>query len=205
MATAVLQKATTLRPGNDILPFAVPQSLWDDQGEIDQWTIYGDGKLEDGDGNVVPGNWGTVDIGGTDNSTADLVDQINDGLRQEDLDDLANDGRIPLSTHIDTNQPANINGDPGLSVGIKSAVRAAHGKKRIIPIYDTFDASVGLEFHIVRWGVITVIDSNWTGEKNTSVKVEKDCVYSGELRPQTDLANVVDVIEGAFTSPVLVE
>jgi hypothetical protein len=204
-ATAVLQKVTTLRPGNDILPFSVPLDMWNGQSEIDQWKIYGDGKLEDGDGNVVPGNWGTVDIGDTNNSTDDLVDQINDGLRQEDLDDLDNDGRIPSSTHIDCDQPLNLNGDPGLSVGIKSAVRAAHGKKRIIPIYDTIDTSVGLEFHVVRWGVITVIDSHWIGENNTHVKVEKDNFYSGELRPQTDLSNVVNVIEGAYTSPVLVE
>ena len=204
-ATAVLQKATTLGPGNDILPFSVPQAMWDTQGETDQWTIYGDGRLEDGDGNEVPGNWGTVDIGGTDNSTDDLVDQINTGLRQEDLDDLAYDGRIPSSTHINCDQPVSLNGDPGLSVGIKSAVRNAHGKKRIVPIYDTLDTSDGLEFHVVRWGVVTVIDSAWVGEKNTYVKVEKDHVYSGELRPQTNLGNTVNVIEGAFTSPVLVE
>ena len=204
-ATAVLQKATTLRPGNDILPFAVPQAMWDNQGETDQWIIYGDGKLADEYGNEVPGNWGTVDIGGTDNSTDDLVDQINNGLRQEDLDDLYTDGRIPSSTHIDCEQPANMQGDSGLSVGIKSAVQDAHGQKRIVPIYDYFDTSSGLEFHIVRWGVVTVVDSGWTGAKKTFVRIEKDHVYSGELRAQTDLSNAVNVIEGAFTYPVLVQ
>ena len=204
-ATAVLQRATTLRPGNDILPFSVPKAMWDGQGETDQWTIYGDGKVEDDDGNEVPGNWGTVDIGGTDNSTDDLVDQINNGLRQEDLADLANDGRIPSCTHISCRQPVSLNGEPGLSVGIKSAVRNAHGKQRIIPIYDTLDTSHGHEFHVVHWGVVTVVDSSWRGAKKTYIKVEKDHVYSGELRPQTNLGNMVNVIEGAFTSPVLVE
>jgi hypothetical protein len=194
-----------LWPGNNILPFCIPQELWDAQGDEDWWIIYGDGKLEDADGAEVPGNWGTVDIGGSDNSTDDLVDQINNGLRQEDLDDLKAEGRIDSSDYLDCSEPADLDGEPGMSIGIKSAVRDAKGKKRIIPIYESLDTSSGLEFHVRRWGIVTVGESQWQGEKNTYVYVQKDSFFSGKLRPQADLSNTGNVIEGAYTSPVLVQ
>ena len=145
-----------------------------------------------------------MDIGLTNNSTDDIGDQMVNGLRQKDLDALSADGRIPTSTEINCAEALYVNGDPGLSVGFKAAVREIHGLKRIVPIYDTLDTSSGLEFHVVRWGVVTVIDSSWTGEKKTEVWVEKSHTYSGELTLQPDLSNRTKIIEGAFTSPVLV-
>ena len=62
-STAVLQKAEFLTPGAEILPFATPKPLWDSLSPGDQWSAYGDGKIKDEDGNDVPGNWGTLDIG----------------------------------------------------------------------------------------------------------------------------------------------
>ena len=208
-ATAVLQKATRIPDGSDILPFTVPQTLWDSLGENDEWIVYGDGKLEDPSGNEVPGHWGTVDIGGEDNSTADLVDQIENGLQQSDLDSLYDAGTIPQSTHIDANEPAWLSGDTGLSSGIKDAVRSTHGTSRIVPIYDTIGGSPlageNLQFHIVAWGVVTVVDSGWQGAQNTHVTLQKSYIYDGDLRPHPDLSNTADIIDGAYTMPVLVE
>jgi len=43
-ATAVLQKASTIPPGADILPFVLPQDVWNARAPGDSWSVYGDGK-----------------------------------------------------------------------------------------------------------------------------------------------------------------
>jgi hypothetical protein len=91
---------------------------------------------------------------------------------------------------------------------MKDAIRAIHGQKRYMPIYDTLGGDMAgntLEFRIVAWGVVTVIDSQWHGNNNTYLIVEKSYTYDGHLYPQSDLSNTVGTIEGAFTSPVLVQ
>jgi hypothetical protein len=207
-ATAVLQRASAIPPGSMILPFAVPRDEWESKNHGEIWSIYADGKLTDSSGHVVPGNWGTVDIGPVGNSTSDLRDQIDNGLSQNDLDALYSDGRIPDSSQIEGSEPFSANGDPGMSIGMKDAVRAAEGSKRIVPLFDTLTGDLAggnVEFHVVGWGVVKVVDSRWTGEKKSYVHVQKAFTYDGVLRPQPDLRNATDVIDGAFTSPALVE
>jgi Flp pilus assembly protein TadG len=206
-ATAALQKAHGLKPGSDVLPFAVPVDEWEMEEAGDQWSIYGDGRILDESGGEVPGNWGTVDIGNGNNSTADLSDQIINGLRQADLDALYADGIIPTDTHIDAFTAMWLGADTGLSAGMKDDIAAIHGLRRIIPIYDELNDGSGnnLEAHIVRWGVITVVTSHFHGSKNTSVTIEKSYMYDGDLRAQGDLSEDLIVIEGAFTSPVLLD
>ena len=156
----------------------------------------------------MPGNWGTVDIGPVDNATVSLRDQISIGLRQSDLNALHADGRIPSSRQIESSEPFWANGDPGMSIGMKDAVIAAHGTTRLVPIFDTFAGDLAggnVEFHVVGWGVVKVVDSHWQGEKKSHVHVEKAFTYDGVLGPQSDLSNTTDVIVGAFTAPALVE
>jgi hypothetical protein len=197
-----------MQPGAEVLPFATPQALWDSLEPGDIWTAYGDGRLRDSSGANVPGNWGTLDIGSTDNSTSSLNDQINNGLRQGDLDALHSSGRIPQNGHIDSSQPTWMQGDPGLSSGLKHSVQGAHGKIKIIPIFDQLGGQLGgnnVEFHIVGWGVVTVIDSGWHGSTNTYVRVKKSHQLNGKLRPKGSLSAEDGYIDGAYTSPVLVE
>lgn len=205
-ATAVLQKPTLLRPGSGVLPFAVPVDEWDGVDTGDTWTVYGDGKIEDANGDSVPGNWGTLDIGNSNNSTSDLRDQLVDGLRQSDIDALYDDGRISTNTHIDTTETIWLNADPGLSSGMKHAVEEIHGQTRVIPLYDQNNGRGGnnLEYRVVRWGVVTVKDSFFKGSKNSYVKVTKSNVYDGLLSSNNNLSTASS-IEGAFTTPVLVE
>ncbi len=207
-ATAVLQKAEMLQPGAEVLPFATPKTLWDSLEPGDTWSAYGDGKLQDENGNDVPGDWGTLDIGATDNSTSELNDQINNGLRQKDLDSLYEQGQIAQTTHIDSEVPAWMQGDSGLSSGLKSSVEANHGKQKLIPIYDQLGGQLAgnnVEFHVVGWGVVTIIDSVWQGQTNTRVIVKKSHMFRGHLRPKGTLSAGSGYIDGAYTSPVLVE
>jgi hypothetical protein len=206
-ATAVLQKGEYLEPGVEILPFATPLDLWNSLDPGEQWSAYGDGKLKDGSGNDVPGNWGTTDIGNTSNSSSELNDQILNGLRQSDLDALQADGRISQSSHIDSSVPLWTQGDTGLSSGLKQSVQAVHGKQKLIPIYDQLANPAGshVDFHVVGWGVVTVINSEWQGFTNTRVIVKKSHWFNGKLRPKGSLSATSGYVDGGFTSPVLVE
>ncbi len=207
-ATAVLQRVTTLKPGDAILPISLPQDVWEAQNPGDVWTVYGDGKISDSTGGEIPGNWGTVDVGSTNNSTSDMNDQITNGLDQSHLDFLYADGRLPTNSHIDTAQPLWLNADTGISSGVKSSIQGVHGQTRLMPIYDYLGGDPtgnNLEFHIVGWGVVIVDDSSWKGNKNTWVRVEKAYTYDGYLTPQSDLSNTTGTVTGAFTSPALVE
>ena len=114
-----------------------------------------------------------------------MNDQILNGLGQDDLDSLASDGRIPDNSHIDSSQPIWLQGEPGLSSGLKHSVQAVKGKKKVIPIFDQLGGGGGntAEFHIVGWGVVTVMDSHWKGANNVDVTVRKSHALMGELRP----------------------
>jgi Flp pilus assembly protein TadG len=226
-ATAVLRRGTAMRPGADVLPFSLHIDTWNAMNLGDEFTVYGDQRVLDEDGNVVPGNWGTVDIGSENNSTADISDQILNGLRQVDLDALASstdpygDPRIPTNTELWA--PVWVQADPGLSAGLKNAVEQIHGQQRMIPLYDSMYGSFSSgssgkgkgssstgggnnpEFHVVGWGVVKVITSDWQGAANSSVTVRRSYMYDGALKPQTDLSTTSGTIEGAFTAPALIE
>ena len=207
-ACAVLQKAQYLEPGTNILPFVMPLDVWNGKNYGESWSVFGDGKLEDSSGNTIPGNWGTIDVGSTSNGTSELNDQILNGLRQSDLDALHSDGRISTNAHIDGNQQAWMQVDPGLSSGIKNSIQQIHGQKRMVPIYDTMSGQLNgnnAEISVVGWGVIEVVDSNWEGAQNTYVTIRKSYTYDGDLRPNPDLSNTTDIIDAVYTTPVLVE
>lgn len=207
-ATAVLQKAEVIAPGAEVLPFATPTELWESLEPGETWSAYGDGKLKDKYGNAVPGNWGTLDIGPTSNSTDALNDQILNGLKQSDLNALHDDARIPQDTYIDSSVPAWMQGDTGLSSGLKQSVQDVYGKTKLLPIYDHLGGNLtgnNVEYHVIAWGVVTVIDSEWKGEVNTRVIVKKSHTFKGYLRPAGSLSSGSGYIDGAYTSPVLVE
>jgi Flp pilus assembly protein TadG len=218
-ATAVLRKPAAIQPGGDVLPFALPLEFWNSLDAGEDLSIYNDNSIEDGYGNQVtvtnpitgaqvPGNWGTVDIGSPSNGTSELSYQIINGLEQWDVDALYAGGRIPNDSEVPL--PFYAQADPGLSAGIKSAVAAIHGQIRIIPIYDPltsdlFSGGNNPEFHIVRWGVIQVLDSHFQGNNNTNIFAQKAYTYDGSLRPRENLSDSSDSgFDNIFTTPVLV-
>jgi Flp pilus assembly protein TadG len=206
-ATAALQKASGLKEGSDILPCAVPLVEWNGQNIGDTWSIYGDGRILDDWGNEIPGNWGTIDVGAESNATSELNDQILNGLRQADLDELYSEGTIPTNTHINAFYAMWLDADTGLSAGLKHSVYEVIGKQRLVPIYDTLLGEGGdnMEAHIVNWGVVTISDAHFHGAINTHIEITKSYMYDGDLYAQPDLSDEFNVIENAFTSPVLLE
>jgi Flp pilus assembly protein TadG len=206
-ATAVLQKAQGLPPGTDMLPIAIPESSWHNQTIGENWSIYGDGQIVDNEGNTIPGNYGTLDIGDSDNSTRDLVRQIREGLAESDLSELNSEGRTGQSGYIGGTEQFWVQADTGLSVGMKSAVIDNHGATKLVPIIDTVNAGTGntAEYLVVGWGVVQIVDSHWEGSfSSRQITVKKAYMYDEDLRANPDLSDVVDIVEAAYTSPALV-
>ena len=109
-------------PGSDgvleinIYPEAAPDGNGKGNGNVngaDQWT---------------PGNRGTVDLGNPNNSTNDLRRQILEGLNDEDLAYFGGEIRFDQGT-------LDVNGDPGISAGIKHALEAIIGQTRAMPLF----------------------------------------------------------------------
>jgi hypothetical protein len=76
-----------------------------------------------------PGNRGTVDIGSSNNSTNDIARQVVHGISPSDLEHHG--GKL----EFDDNGELALNGDTGISAGIKDELASIIGKKRIIPIF----------------------------------------------------------------------
>ena len=211
VATAVLRPTRVLRPGNGILPIAVDIEEWNATKPGEDFVMYGDGRFEDGNGNTRPGNWGTVDIGDTANYTDDLRDQMIEGLRQSDLDFMANDvgpdGEMRIPNNTELRAPVWVGGDTGLSAGMKHGLAEILDVPKIIPLIDKLEGGGGnsSEFHIVAWGVITVNKYNFSGD-DKYVEITKIYAYDGNLKPDNDLSDTsIDIIDGAFASAGLVE
>jgi hypothetical protein len=84
--------------------------------------------------NGSPGNWGTIKVGVTNNSTSTLSAQIQYGITPAQLATFPN-STIALDQ---TQSPPSItfSGNPGISAGIKSALTAIIGQPVVVPVYD---------------------------------------------------------------------
>ncbi|MBC8117008.1 MAG: hypothetical protein H7062_21645 [Candidatus Saccharimonas sp.] len=94
----------------------------------------GDGVKElniypDPNANLPSGNRGTVDLGNSNNSTNDLKRQILEGLNESDL------SYFPNNTIRTDTGPVILNGDTGISAGIKANLDAIKGELRLMPIF----------------------------------------------------------------------
>jgi len=159
----------------NVLPIALDLETWlsaiNDQTEDDYQfqngtvQIGGDGISEANlypQGTGSPGNRGTVDIGGADNSTSDLSRQILHGVSRQDLVELGK----PLL--FDENGELELNGDTGISAGIKDELSSIIGEVRIIPIYSGVSGNGNnATYTIVRWEGVRVLDVKLTGKKSS--------------------------------------
>lgn len=84
-----------------------------------------------------PGNWGTINVGVTNNSTEILEQQIMYGISPSQLATFPN-GQIALQPPTVPGDPPSItfSGNPGISAALKSALDSIIGDPVIVPIYD---------------------------------------------------------------------
>ncbi|MBN2446333.1 MAG: hypothetical protein JXO22_06400 [Phycisphaerae bacterium] len=114
-----------------------------------------------GSGQLPPGNFGTVDIGSSNNSTRDLARQILYGISDEDLAYFGGELRFgPDGTLL-------LNGDTGLSAGIKDELTEIIGEPRSIPLFTTVSGpGNNAEFVIVGFAGVRILDVRLTGPMN---------------------------------------
>jgi hypothetical protein len=129
----------------DLLPFALKITYWTTllatgaNGSNDNYTYNPatgtvssgpDGVPElnlypgSGGGQLPPGNFGTVDIGSDNNSTADISRQIRYGVNAEDLSYFG--GELTLGP----DGALTLNGDTGLSAAVKDDLESIKGQPR---------------------------------------------------------------------------
>jgi hypothetical protein len=144
-----------------ILPFALDKATWDDLvggGGTDDYRWDPDAKCvtsgHDGirEVNLYPqgtgshGNRGTVDIGPSNNSTADICRQIRYGISQADLACIG--GKI----EFDQYGKLYLNGDTGISAGVKDDLASILGQTRIVPVFsDVAGPGNNAQYTIVRF------------------------------------------------------
>lgn len=193
-ANIVSQSLSAVIPGNgvrvrsgsgqtaDVLPIALDVETWNSLlagNGPDQYrwnpatktvTSGSDGILEvniypHGSQNLPPGNRGTVDFGSSNNSTADISRQIRYGLNENDLSYFG--GQISFA-----NGPLQINGDTGISAGIKDDLEAIKGQPRLMPLFSAVSGpGNNAMYTIVKLVGIRIVYVNLTGKPSSKAVI----------------------------------
>jgi hypothetical protein len=164
----------------EMLPFALDEETWNSistGGAGDNWRYNKDTKTvtagSDGiyeinlypQGTGSPGNRGTVDVGGANNSTADLCRQIREGVSQADMDALHDSGH---SLEFNDSGEIVLNGDTGISAGVKDDLVLVKGKPKIIPIFSSVTGpGNNAEYTIVKFVGVRVMEVKLTGSMSS--------------------------------------
>lgn len=157
----------------DILPFALDLETWESWmagNGTDNWAWDeaakrvcpgSDTELEVNlypQGTGSPGNRGTVDIGSCNNSTSDIVRQILYGVNEDDL--AYHGGELVFDEHGELD----LNGDTGISAGVKDELDFIKGQPRCIPIFREVNGPGNNAIYtIVKWQGIRIVDVKLTG------------------------------------------
>jgi hypothetical protein len=168
----------------DILPFALDEQTWNNlpaQGS-DNYSYIASSKTVGSGGDGIrevnlfpqgtgsPGNRGTVDIGSNNNSTADIARQILYGISASDL---AHHGG---SLEFDSNGELHLNGDTGISAGVKDELTSIIGKPRIIPIFRTVvGPGNNADYTIVKFVGIRIVAVKLTGSMASKYVMIQPC------------------------------
>jgi Flp pilus assembly protein TadG len=169
----------------DLLPFALDWQTWaallsgnaEDNWRWDaetQTIVPGsDGILEVNlypQGTGSPGNRGTVDIGSSNNSTADIARQILEGISAADL--AYHGGELSFNA----NGELYLNGDTGISAGVKDELASIKGEPRLIPIFSTVvGPGNNANYTIVHWAGIRIMEVKLTGAMKQKRVIVQPC------------------------------
>jgi Flp pilus assembly protein TadG len=199
----------------DLLPFALDVDTWNGMlagGGADKWTRSwddatkkwtvksgGDGVREVNlfpQGTGSPGNRGTIDIGGSNNSTKDIARQITDGVSSEDL--AHHGGELKFND----NGKLFLNGDTGISAGVKDELASIKGQPRIIPIFEKVSGpGNNASYTIIKFVGVTILDEKLTGSMNSkAVTIQPAFVVTGGGIP----GNETQSSQYVFSKPFLV-
>jgi hypothetical protein len=161
----------------------------------------GDGILECSlypTGTGAPGNRGTVDVGGSNNSTSDIARQVLHGVSEEDL---AYHGG---SLEFNQDGVLFLNGDTGISAGIADELNAIKGQPRVIPIFREVNGpGNNAEYTIVKFVGIRILRVKLTGKmKGKEVVIQPAPVVVNGVIPASSGSNTSDFV---YSNVVLVK
>lgn len=153
---------------------------------IKELNIYPDPNT-----NLPSGNRGTVDFGHSGNSTADIARQILYGLNDSDLAFLG--GKLDFD-----DLPMIINGDTGLSAGIKNELDAIKGQPRMIPLFSQVSGpGNNAMYTIVKFVPIRIVNVNLTGKPSDKRVLVQPAPYSDPSVVTGEKVITQDTIFGA--------
>lgn len=157
----------------DLLPFALDEETWTNLlagSGSDLWRYNEEtGTVSSGadgiremnlypQGTGSPGNRGTVDIGSNNNSTADIARQILYGVTAEDLSYHGG------SLQFDADGFLYLNGDTGISAGVKDELTSIIGQPRILPVFRSVtNPGNNATYQIVSFVGVRILEVKLTG------------------------------------------
>jgi Flp pilus assembly protein TadG len=180
-----------------ILPIALDDTTWNsllagdgsdnwNYDQITQTVIPGSDGIKEVDlypqGTGSPGNRGTVDIGSNNNSTEVLSRQINDGVTESDL--THHGGELKF----DSNGKLYLNGDTGISAGIKDDLASIIGQPRTIPIFTQVQGpGNNATYTITKFVGVRVLEVKLTGSQSSKrVIIQPAAMIARGAIPATD-------------------
>jgi hypothetical protein len=184
----------------EILPFALDEDTWNDlmagcasdnycyDSETKTVSSGSDGVKEVNlypQGTGSPGNRGTIDIGGANNSTSDIARQILTGVSPADMAAFVDNGR---TLEFNDDGKLWLNGDTGISAGVKDELESIKGKPRIIPIFRQVAGNGNnAEYTIVKFVGVRIMYVKLTGSMSSKKVMIQPCmVVSKGAIPSND-------------------
>lgn len=149
------------------------------------------------------GNWGTIKVGVTNNSTSTLNSQILNGITPAELATFPG-GVIRVSPTTGT---IVFPGNPGISAGIKSSIDQIIGKPVQIPIYDPSYGTGGngnnATYTVVKFAWVRILVSNFQGNPKYVIIQPADANMPATIHPPTasDPADGVGIYLVEVTNP----
>ncbi len=182
----------------NIIPFSVSTEEWDKiNGPIDNTYVFDQYTFDlnhtppvfsgpDGFHEIkmyprdkkdsVPGNYGTVDIGNTNNAVPDIRRQILFGISAEDLAYLGGSFDLTDNTELDGFTPCEcywLEADTGISAGFKDQLEAILGIPKTILVHNQLiGQGNNAKYRIVRFEKIVIVEVKMTGNPKY-VRIQK--------------------------------
>lgn len=179
-----------------LLPYTLKDTVWEElmartwtvgdnysyDSETGMVTPGPDGILElnlfpgAGADQLPPGNFGTVNIGTSNNSTAIVTRQILHGITENDL--AFHGGELTLGTD---EAPLILGGNTGISAAVKAPFEQIKGQTRIIPLFSSVQGpGNNAEFTIVGFAGIRIMNVKLTGAMNNKAIVIQPAVVADQ-------------------------
>jgi hypothetical protein len=113
-----------------------------------------------------------------------LARQILNGVNAADLSYFGGQVMVPV----------NLNGDTGLSAGVKDELAAIKGQPRAIPIFDSVSGNGNnAYYHVIGWGCIRIMHVKLTGSMSSKAVIVQvaNCVDDAAVGGDSDTSDYV--------------